>query len=255
MVSGDLQILHEAAARNSSIVLSLPSAGMLRHYKSRFLTVVDDGLWVESAAGEIPLIKELLATRQPVGISFRSGVNKIIFTAPLMRFAAAHRVNDETEVEAILIARPAEIKSIQRRNSYRVRVTPESELTVRVWKIADHAYLNDRPLAAQEIKTELLDISIGGLGVIFRAKDGQEPRIVPGQRVRVELKYQEALLLLDGRFRAPAPSEKGETLRTGITLKPLDSQLEGRQKLAQLTRIVSTLQREEVRRLRRGSAA
>jgi hypothetical protein len=41
-------------------------------------------------------------------------------------------------------------------------------------------------------------------------------------------------------------------VRTGIVFKPLDQDLEGRQTLAALTRIVGQLQRDEVRRHRLG---
>ena len=37
MAADNYDMLLDAIARNSGIVLSLPSAGMLRHHKSRFL--------------------------------------------------------------------------------------------------------------------------------------------------------------------------------------------------------------------------
>jgi len=253
MPGGDNQLLSDAIARNSALVLSLPSAGMLRSYKSRFLAQEADGFWVESASNEKPLIQELLNTGQPVGVAFRCGPNKVLFAAPIKRFNAQHAVNSETQVEALFLATPTEVKTIQRRSHYRVRVAQDSDLVARMWKIPEHAYLGDRPMAAQEVKAELRDISLGGLGVTLRAKDGSDPKVVTGQRMRIELKYSEVTLLLDGHVRDPSGGGPGEGIRTGIAFKALDNQLEGRQKLAQLARIVGDLQRDEVRRLRRGA--
>jgi c-di-GMP-binding flagellar brake protein YcgR len=251
MPGSEFQILSDAIARNSALVLSLPSAGLARNYKSRFLGDHAEGFWVEAPSGEKPLIDELLTTGKPVGIAFRSGPNKVLFTVPIKCHDPAMVVNSQTRLDAILLATPAEIKTIQRRANYRVGITAETEVTARMWRIPEHAYLNDRPSAAQELRSELRDISLGGIGVILRSRDGGEPKVVPGQRVRIEMKYSEVTLLLDGRVRQPTGTDATDGIRTGIAFKPLDNQLEGRQKLAQLARIVSDLQRDEVKRMRR----
>jgi c-di-GMP-binding flagellar brake protein YcgR len=253
MASAEFQLLSDAIARNSALVLSLPSAGMARNYKSRFLTEDPEGFWVEAAAGEKALIDELLASGQPVGVAFRSGPNKVLFTVPIKRHNPALVVNAQTSLEAILLGTPVEIKTVQRRSNYRVGITADSDLTARMWRVPEHFHLNDRPQASQEVKADLRDISLGGLGVILRSRDANELKIVPGQRLRIELKYSEVTLLLDGRVRQPTPNEANDGIRTGIAFKPLDNQLEGRQKLAQLARIVSDLQRDEVKRLRRNA--
>ena len=49
MIATGISVLEAAVARNSGIVLSLPSAGMLRHLKSRFLGDAPEGIWLESA--------------------------------------------------------------------------------------------------------------------------------------------------------------------------------------------------------------
>src|SRR5215212_9497728 len=122
MPSNNLEILNAAIARNGGIVLSLPSAGLLRHHKSRFLSESPEGFWVESIPSEKPLVEELIRTGQPAGISFKAGTTKVVFTTPVMRLDLAYRVNDETEIPALLMAMPAEVKAIQRRHNYRVAV-------------------------------------------------------------------------------------------------------------------------------------
>jgi len=51
MTESDNQILGEAIERNSPLVLSLPSAGMLHHHRSRFLGPAEEGFWIEMPAG------------------------------------------------------------------------------------------------------------------------------------------------------------------------------------------------------------
>jgi c-di-GMP-binding flagellar brake protein YcgR len=237
-------------------VLSLPSAGMLRHSKSRFLAEADGGFWVESAPGERALVAELIAQQKPCGISFKSGITKVVFATPIVEHAPEYRINAETVVEALRLIEPAEIKAVQRRNNYRVSVTGDTEMSMRVWRVAEKAYLNDRPMAAQEITARIRDLSLGGAGVIFTGKDGESPKVSIEDRLRIELHYGETTIILEGRMRNPTGrSPDKDKLITGIQFKALQEDLEGRQKQAQLTKIVGELQRAEVRRMRLGLTA
>src|SRR3954471_12950393 len=114
--------LDDAVARNSAIVLSLPSAGMLRHHKSRFLVGIPEGIWVEGAPADRVLIDELIARQLPAGISFKIGVNKRSFVSLILRRETEYRINADTVVEALLLKRPDAVKMVQRRSDYRVRV-------------------------------------------------------------------------------------------------------------------------------------
>lgn len=256
MMSNDTRkVLSDAIARNSGLVVSLPSAGMLRHYKARFLAETAEACWIESVPAEGALIGELLKSGKPVGISFRNGTNKIVFVSPLLRREPCFRINADTTVEALLIAFPDQIKTLQRRSNYRVRVLPDSQLSGRVWRIATRANILDRPPAAAELQIELRDISAGGLGVTFKGVEGQPPKVTAEDRLRIQLLYKETPVLLEGRLRSVNPEPAGDSLRTGIHFKTLHGDLDGRQKLSQLTRIVGELQREEIRRCRLGLAS
>ncbi len=253
MSDGSPEILHHAIVRNLGLVLSLPSAGMLRHHKSRFLSAEEEGFWVESIPAERLLIDSLIDSRQPVGIAFKSATSKVVFLTPILRWEENYRINAETAVTALLLALPSEIKSIQRRNNYRVRIRQESDLSLHIWRIGERVHLKDRPMAAAELPVTLHDISTGGLGVTFLAKEGQPVRVTPEDRLRIQLSYQETSFLIEGRMRPSTRAcEKG--LRSGVQFKALQNDLEGRQTLAQLTKIIGELQRDEVRRMRIGIA-
>jgi c-di-GMP-binding flagellar brake protein YcgR len=244
-------ILADAVARNCAAVLTLPSAGMLRHHKSRFLAQTDEGLWVESAPGEAPLIEELLQNKTSVGVSFKSPPNKANFAVPILRREPAYQLNANATVEALLLQSPSKIKPVQRRNHYRVRVPDGAALAVRVWRIPEHVPVRDRPLASQMVNITVKDVSIGGLGVTVHPNP-DDRTLQHAQRLRVELKWEETELILDGSLRIVKTDDEGGAIRGGIQFKKLENDLTGRQAMATLTRMVGEFQREEVRRSRLG---
>jgi len=248
------QALCQAIARNAGLVLSLPSAGMLRHHKSRFLAESEAGFVVESAPGEHALVCELIDSQQMVGVAFKQGPTKVVFTTCILEELPQYQINPETMVEALVLKKPDSVKVIQRRASYRVRITGESEMQLRVWRIGEKSYLRDRPMAAQELAVELRDLSIGGVGVLIKGKEGEPPRISEADRLRIQLTYQSHNLLLEGRLRSSLATPHKDRIRGGIQFKQLQEDLEGRQTQAALTRIVGELQRDEARRVRMGLA-
>jgi len=253
--AGD-DMLRDAVQRNCALVLSLPSEGMVRHYKSRFLQEGEGGtsFVVESASNERPLIDACIANGNLAGISFKAGDQKVVFASRIIRRIPEMRISADVVVEALELTRPSEIKAIQRRSTYRVRVVPESDLSVRVWRLNLRATLGERPMLSQEITSTLTDLSCGGLGVILQGEDGQPPKISTEDRLRLQLAYRaDKHLLIEGRLR-PSTGQllEGGRIRTGISFKKLESDLEGRQIYTQLTRLVGELQREEVRRMRLG---
>ncbi len=83
MIPSEISLLQEAIARNMGVVLSLPSAGMLRHHKSRFLTEMDGGFLLEAPPAEHLLVEALITSKQSCGVAFKKDHNKIIFAAAI----------------------------------------------------------------------------------------------------------------------------------------------------------------------------
>ena len=161
MADPELSVLKDAIARNAAAVLSLPSAGMIRHHRTRLLGEADGGLWIESAPTEAALIGALIAERTHVGVAFKAGQTSMTFTSPISRCDPAYRLNDAITIEALWLSFPESLNLRQRRHAYRVGVaTAADEPSVRLWRIADHAVLRDRPLAAQEVPCRLSDLSV-----------------------------------------------------------------------------------------------
>jgi c-di-GMP-binding flagellar brake protein YcgR len=245
-------LLADAVARNSAAVLSLPSAGMLRHHKSRFLAQTSEGLWIEAAHDDRPLIDELMAQKTAVGVSFKSPPNKASFAVPILRREQEYRLNADAIVEALLLESPAFIKPVQRRNNYRVHVPEDSPLSVRLWRIAEHVPVRDRPLASQSINAKVRDLSVGGMGLMLQRDPKQQRNLISGQRLRIELKWDEIEMILEGMLRIATGEEGADVIKAGVQFKKLENDLAGRQAAASLTRIVGELQRDEVRRTRLG---
>jgi len=250
------RMIADAILRNSGLVLSLPSAGMLRHCKSRFLAECEDGsIWIEGAPGERLLIAELIGLKRPSGISFKNGAHKVMFAAPILEHRERLQINTDMVVEAIRIAKPEQVKAVQRRNNYRVAVPGDAALRVRVWRIAERTYLGDRPMAAQEIKATLKDISTGGLGATLVGEENQPPRISTVDRLRLEIDAEGVKFLLEGQMIYPTGKVVTPAICAGIQFKAMERNLEGRKIIAALTRIVGELQRAEARRYRLGITA
>src|SRR2546423_1244369 len=105
----DNKLLLDAMHRNAGVVLSLPSAGMLRHHRSRFLAVADDGFWVEMPPQEELLIDELIATERDAGVSFRSATSKVVFASAILKREPGFALNAQLSVPALLLRHPQEI--------------------------------------------------------------------------------------------------------------------------------------------------
>jgi hypothetical protein len=246
------EILHEAVARNVSIVLSLPSAGMVRNHKSRFITSVQGGILVQSPEMDIALIGELSRSKKPCVISFRSGFYKVLFSAPIRRREPCWRLNDQMTVDAVLVDFPAEVQVTQKRSDYRVEIPPHTEASVRVWRLAPTDDLKNEPVAAREVKAQVLDVSTGGVGVKFFGEEGHKPKISVEDRLRVVLTVEGTAVLVEGRMRAPHVMPSGNTIVTGIRFNVLAENLEGRRTGAQLLKIVGELQRRELKMVKLG---
>ena len=250
MAANNLQLLSDAIARNAGVVLSLPSAGMLRHHKSRFLAEVPGGFWVEASPRKAPLVDSLILSQQPAGVSFKAGALKVVFPAVLLQRDPAYRINALVEVGAVLLAMPADVQVIQRRNNYRVRILPERRAHRPHLAHRGAGLSRDRPMHAQEVGVRPA-----------RPEPRRHGRHVPRQRRRAAERRHPGSPPHRAVARREQASARGphappvQTPKEGDgprrrAVPRLQDDLDGRQILAQLTRILGEFQREEVRRLR-----
>lgn len=248
MTNDQADMLTQAIERNSAAVLALPSAGMFRYHKTRFLRAVDDRVWLESVAEERTLIESLVRSGVPAVISFRTGAVKSIFSSPILKLDGDYRCFDsQSPVQAVIIHRPAQVKPVQRRTNYRVNLRPEDGFRIRLWRINEQVDFRDQPTDLCELPANMQDLSVGGTGVMFAKK----PLLITGQRLRVQLSWgNRPPVLVEGR-NGPVRHDKAcDSYTTGIQFQNLQATLEGRRFLTELTRTVSGLQLEEAKRHR-----
>lgn len=240
------QLLRECVTRGAGVVLSLPCPGGLIHYKSRFLPGEGDELWV-AATGELSEPASLIPPGGELGVSFRSGGSRHVFASRVQRHNLSYRISAVATAPAILLEFPTEVHTLQRRASYRVQLSPDSDLSVCCWRMAKRGHLRDRPRAGTELKLEVHDISMGGLGITLLGENKSPPRISSEDRLRIEMRVEEAQLLLEGRMRAPTGASTPGTIRSGIRFVYLQDGVEDRHAMATLSRIIGELQRQEAR--------
>ena len=238
-----LKPLESAIAEGAAVVLSFTSDGGLVHRKSRLLGQDENGLWTEAVGHE--LVDESIASGAPVGVSFRADDRRHVFASALLGRNNSYALKSGRTVPALRLATPAEVRPVQRRRSCRVSLEHETELAIRCWRMGKRDEVRDRPSAAQELPVRACDISEGGAGVIFTGDDGTPPIIDPAERLRIELRYHDTQLLVEGRVR-PDGEATGNTLRTGIRFHFRD-ELDDRQTRVQLAAMVAELQRQEIR--------
>jgi len=237
------QLLSSAVARHAAIVLCLPTSGLIRHFRTKFLCEDTDGIWVELVTAADSQLQELIAGQHLVAGSFHAGNNRITFLTTLVRVDPTYRLNDQLAVPAVCLRRPSDYRAIQRRDAYRVSVPADSELKVELWTIAEDADLNASPAAEKQLKAEIRDLSTGGIGVVLQKS--AEP-IAAGTRIRCEIKLQELGVLLQGRLRLEASAADASVSMAGVMFDNLEIDVKGRETLDTLGRMIQQLQRTQL---------
>ncbi len=246
------KIVHEAVARSVSTLLSLPSAGMFRNHKSRFISDFEGGILMQAPGNDRALIAELVRNERPCMVSFRKGIYNVIFAAPIRRAEPRWRLNDQTMLDALLMEFPSEIKVTQRRAHHRIEIPPHTEISVRVCRLGCDEDVNVEPPKDREVTAEVRDVSVGGIGVKLIGSEGKKPKICTEDRLRIVLTFEGQGLIIEGQIRAPAVPPKGDTIVTGIKFKALEDSLEDRRTYTRLLQIVGELQRKELRMAKLG---
>jgi c-di-GMP-binding flagellar brake protein YcgR len=252
MTDKNAKIVHDAVARSVSTLLSLPSAGMFRNHRSRFISDFESGILMQAPGSDRALIAELVRNKTPCMVSFRKGIYNVIFAAPIRRAEPRWRLNDHTMLDALLMEFPSEIKVVQRRAHHRIEIPPHTEIAVRVCRLAGDEDVNAEPPGDREVTAEVRDVSVGGIGVKLIGSDGKKPKICAEDRLRIVLMFEGQGLVIEGQIRPPAVPPTGDTIITGIKFKVLEDNLEDRRTSTRLLQIVGELQRRELRMAKLG---
>lgn len=246
------EMLREAIERNTPITLSLPSAGMMRTHKSRLLEMTDDAILLESVAGQADAIDALIAEGSSVKVSFRAETQNVEFSAALFERRRGHKLNAAVEIEALRIARPTSVKVVQRRATYRAAVTPDTDVSVKCWRIGEQYDMatSEKPPAAAMMNIAVRDLSAGGLGGLWKRRMGEPASLVANQRLRIDIQSPAGEVSLDARVRFLQAVPDPDCSRIGIQFILASNSMADRQKTATLQKLISELQRAELKRMK-----
>lgn len=248
-MSDNFGLVQDAIERNTPIMLALPSAMVVKPYRSRLLQVTNEGIYLESITGQGDAIDALIASKQPVLVAFRADVRRVEFSGPIIKRLRGYRLNATTLIEALVIQRPDAVKAVQRRADYRVGVPADSEISFQFHRITEQADVAETPMATAAMCVDVRDFSAGGCGGTWKRKR-DEPKAVPDQRLRVEINSVVGKIILDGRMRFAQPLHEPELVRVGIQFTLNTNSIPDRQKMLQINKLMGELQRMELRRKR-----
>jgi c-di-GMP-binding flagellar brake protein YcgR len=263
-----LRPLWDAIDRSAGAVVSLPTGGTLRHFKSRFLRADGSGFWVQSPGDDPQLADHVIALGQLAGVSFMAGQAKVVFAAQVLERRPDFCNDEQGRIEALLLRWPEGVRAVQRRSNHRAKVPLNSVVSVRAWRMSKYAALRDRPSPSSELDVRARDLSVGGIGLLVmpppprqplagqtipQPEPGRTAALAVDQRLRVEVRYEELEILVEGRV-CHVNDSPDLVQRVGVQFRYRESAIDGKQILWKLTRIVGHLHREEVRRWRLGLA-
>ncbi len=245
----DLQPLRDAADRNSSCILNFPAAGVSYTRRSRLLGHDESGFWAEFDPADELLLNDLIRSARPVLTSLRDGQTDLLFNAPVLRLDPALALNGSHAVPAILIATPAKLTPTKRRANFRVPVSPDDGIAVKLYRINEYVLVRERPQPSLEMRCDLLNLSLGGMQVVIHAKGAEAMKLVENQRFRIELRIDKNDFILEGRLRYPTATNRDDASATcGISFQAMDRDHESRRASDILARTLAHLQRNIARR-------
>lgn len=248
------ETVEASAIRNTPIAVTCCLDGTWHNYRSRFLGLRGQELWIEYAAPESgQAIPELLPGMK-LGLAFKQRHHKFVFTSPILA-VADFQLSPDLKVRGLRIEWPRRMQRLQRRSFYRASIPADKPVFCEMWQ----GGLVGEPKGALREKLvfngQLVDLSAGGMRL--RLVDQRDPAFHVGDAVGVIL--QSACLRepvrVDAQFRHAATDEFGLCL--GLQFVGLNETSDGRKAFQAINQLVCDFQRIELRRQRsrlRGTA-
>lgn len=245
------QVLNDAAERNLPAVLSAKEEGGWAVCKSRFVAADrEQGRLCFEFPGPSALGRPALRITpgENIGVAFRRGHKKCIFTATVLARQPV-ALNAQTQVDALEVAWPDEVREVQRRAYYRVSVPGHQNVPVLLWAGGAARRGAVETHESMSYRGRLADISAGGMRLtLTHSKDFP---IQLDEPVGVEFQPEPSApgFLLDAALRHVTLNRDG-SLAVGLRFAGLESTAEGRRVLQRLLRVINLFQRQELRRAR-----
>lgn len=244
----NFELLKIAIERNVALICGLPSAGLVKELKSRFLIIKDESILVEGFPNQAAAVDELIKSEEPATILFRSGVQNVEFRTRILQRYQAYPLNATTRIEALRLELPTSIKTVQRRSDYRAPIPPDTDVTFACHRIGEQDDLLALPQPTQQLKIVPRDMSTTGLGAIWYRRKEDPHTLANNQRVRLMIKTADGEILIDGRVCHASRLHEPELVRVGVRFQMNLANIPDRHKQIALQKLMTTLQRQQLKR-------
>ncbi len=218
-------VLERAIGRRIPTVVTVRRQNRWVVFKARMLAHTGDVLWFTTPPAVENRPPEELLRRQVVGLSFREGNERYLFSGGVARFGT-HVDEEGLEIGTFAVPYPKEVECLNRRAEPRVDVPDDRGARACVWPggcgVPVRANCPDRPLWSGE----LINLSGGGFQMITDGSAAEffEAGDVAGARLTLE--GGEESILVDAFFRYGTPS--GSHALLGFAFARLDHSEQGR---------------------------
>lgn len=244
------QILQRACDHNLPFELvSEHDADNAPPMRSRFLLRPADG----SLAVDAPTragIPVILPANQRVFAAFNLQHQPYQFDTSTIRRDNV-QLNAQKSIAALVLATPMRIERIQRRSSFRVRISRAERKIGHLWLLQ---HLDDEDEQKPRVKplgeVDITDLSAGGVGLLI--SDPQAQQLKPTDQVIIAVPLQQPanFIRLQADIRTLRPIAEGGSI-VGLQFLGLDDTPEGRAMRQQLEHYVAALERDQLQRLKR----
>lgn len=242
--NADASVLEWAASRRIPATVSIKADDNWSVLKSQILRCdeISGVLQISYPTDERKTPVEL-TPGQPLGIAFRRGHKKCLFTTAVI-VRRTEDLPELGEIDTVVLRCPDHIREVQRRAYQRVTVPPEIFIAIKLWEGgAPTSHEPTWPICAGRIG----NASVGG--VLIDVREDQNPRLTIGDLVGVEITASpgKAPLIVEAQYRHCAVTTPGR-LGLGFQFVGLEHDLPGRASLNEVTHFVRGLQRDASRR-------
>lgn len=225
-------ILADAVSKKTQLNLTRKGGDGWVVAKSRFVGHCSNpaGLLIELPANRDETAWPVLTVGEFIGVAFRRGHKKCLFSAPVIQTQTPVEGRDKSR--AFAVRWPEELQEMQRRVYQRAAPPPGRTIHVRI---------ESEPACTGPLE----DISAGGV----RMRCSTKPDLRDGQSVRVAvaLRAKKPEMVLDATFRHCQATADG-AWSLGFQFVGLETTHQGQQQLVNLARVVTDFQRAHSRR-------
>lgn len=246
--SSSLELLFEAVNHNQSVELQhVGPTGKVRSGKTRLLFMDADSLYLATPVQDGKPVA--FGVDCCVDVYTRVHRQTYAFQSKVLRTDCVIKLNSGKTLTGIQLSKPSELKETQRRNNYRVSLASMVPIDAMMQAVCDQDTNSESGPVGGKIKSQLVNLSSGGCGVVLSQKEAQKFRLGNLILLSFDLPVESESFTFQTRICQIIPVQERETVRLGLQFVEWPNRTEFRKALRPLEKFIADLQRAEARRL------